>query len=107
MNMENATPASDLEIFELMCAAYPEKFDENAEGCIWDEVMEFAEDKFGDEFGGIDVFMEFIGRIVYLTQPVQSAISGGVSHCLGKVEIKDGSALMTSAISRRLARNNR
>ncbi|WP_281647930.1 hypothetical protein [Parendozoicomonas sp. Alg238-R29] len=97
MNIKNVKPVDDLELFELIVAAYPDKFDENAEGCIWDEVMEFAEDKFGD----LEDISEFLGRIALLTMPANSAISGETTHCLGKVEIRDGQAFMTAAVQRK------
>ena len=98
MDIKNVKPVDDLELFELIVAAYPDKFDENAEGCIWDEVMEFAEDKFGD----LDDISEFLGRITLLTMPASSVINGETTHCLGKVEIIDGKAFMTAAVQRKV-----
>lgn len=97
--MKNARPVSDLELYELIIAAYPDKFDENSSEDIWDEVMEFVEEQFGD----LENISELLGRVVMLTSPLGSAISGELHHCLGKVEIKDGQAFMTAAVKRRVA----
>ncbi len=79
-----------------MVAAYPDTFNEESDKCIWDEVMAFTEDMFGD----IELFSEFLGRIVLLTSPMTSPISGEFSHCLGKVKVKKGKAYMTTVIKR-------
>lgn len=94
--IDKVKPATDLELYEIMVAAYPDTFNENSNDDIWDEVMAFAEDMFGD----IELFSEFLGRIVLLTSPMTSAINGELSHCLGKVEVKKGKAYMTTAIKR-------
>lgn len=56
--------ATDLEVYEVITSAYPEKFPETGE-CNWDEVMEFVE----DELGGYDIFADLLGRLVTLTDP--------------------------------------
>lgn len=94
--MSNLEPATDLEMFEILVAAYPERFDENADGCIWDEVMGWAEETFGD----IDVIMDFVGRVAMLAPPMSSAISGELRHCLGVVKKSGDSVHMTTCISR-------
>ncbi|GAA4652358.1 hypothetical protein GCM10023116_46420 [Kistimonas scapharcae] len=99
MSIQNAKPIDDLELYELIVAAYPEKFDANSEDDIWDEVLEWAEEEFCD----IDALSRLLGRLLYLTSPMQSAISGEYVHCLGKVDIKDGQANMVAAVSRRIA----
>lgn len=98
--MENfkPKPADDLELYELIVAAYPDKFQEGDDD-IWDEVMEFAEEKFGD----LENLCDLLGRLVLLASPMVSAISNEVVHCLGQVAIKDGQAQMISAISRKVA----
>ena len=99
MNMKNVKPIDDLELYELIVAAYPDRFDENSENCIWDEVMDFAEEQFGD----LDNLCELLGRVVLLTSPLGSVITGELAHCLGKVEIRDGQAHMTAAVQRRVS----
>ena len=96
--MKNIKPIDELELYELIVAAYPDKFDENSDDDIWDEVMEFAEEEFGD----LDNLCELLGRVVLLTSPLGSAISGELSHCLGKVTIQNGQAHMIAAVQRRV-----
>lgn len=96
MNIEKIEPLSDLELYELIVAAYPDTFIEYSEDCIWDEVMQFAEDMFGD----LSVLSEFVGRIVLLTMPMTSPISKELSHCLGKVIVKGNQAMMTAVVKR-------
>ena len=93
---KNITPASDLELYEVIVAAYPDKFDENADGDIWDDVMEFVEEEIGDT----EAIMELIGRMVYLTSPLRSAITDNISHCIGPVTITDNQSHMMAAIQR-------
>lgn len=94
--MKNAKPLSDLELYELIVAAYPDRFNENSDDDIWDEVMAFAEDQFGD----VENLMELLGRVVMLTLPMKAALSGGLRHCLGTVEFNESGAFMVSAVSR-------
>lgn len=88
--MTAAKYITDLELFDVIVAAYPEKFE--ARGAagedLWDEVNEFIEeelccDLLGDESG----LRKFLGRILLLTHPVGSPITGRMFHALGKVEI--------------------
>lgn len=92
----NAKPLTELELYELIIAAYPDEFDEST-GDIWDLVMEFVEEELGD----IDVICDLLGRVAMLTSPLGSAISGELYHCLGAVTIKNGKASMTAAVQRR------
>jgi hypothetical protein len=91
-------PASDLEIYELFCAAYPERFnDDESEGDeVWDAVEEFAEN-----LSGFDDISDLIGRLVMLAMPMESGLTKRRSHCLGKITIgKDGNAYMVAGIRR-------
>lgn len=92
-------PADELEIYELMLAAYPDRFQEGDDD-IWDEVMEFAENQFGD----LDVFGDLLGRLVLLTHPMVSALGPKeVTHCLGKIAIADDNVHMIAAIQRKVS----
>jgi len=95
MNIAKAKPVDDLELYEIIVAAYPEEFNAESEDDIWDQVMEFAEEKFD-----IEAISDFLGRLVYMTMPMASPFTGKHYHCLGKVSITDGNANMESAISR-------
>lgn len=94
-------PLTDLELFELIVAAYPEKFGEREETDeLWDEVMGFVEEGLDgdleDEFG----LRRFLGRIVMLTMPMTSALRGTERHVLGKVEKVGDEYRMTAAVKR-------
>ena len=94
--IKNAKPIDDLELYELIVAAYPDKFDDTQEGCIWDEVIEFAE----EQFGGFDNITELLGRVVYLTTPQQTAITNQARHAIGPVEKTDNGYSMMAVVSR-------
>lgn len=86
------TPLTDLEMFDLICAAYPEKaYSDND----WDAVQEFA-----DEIEGFDAVADLLGRVVMLTMPMSSGLTGRLAHCLGTVVIEDGAAHMVAAVRR-------
>lgn len=99
-SLSNAKPLDDLELFELIVAAYPEKFKEAEErgDDIWDQVIAFADDLCAEM--DQDSLCKLLGRIVMLTMPMQSGITGQGRHVLGAIEIHEGKALMTSAVSR-------
>ena len=95
--LKAARRISDLELFDVIVAAYPERFEakEEAGDDIWDEVSEFVENDLcaellQDEAG----LREFLGRILLLTHPVGSPLSGKLFHALGKVEIRDNAVMM-------------
>lgn len=91
-------PATDLELYELLVAAYPDKFNEDGPDDIWDDVMEFAEELVS--CGDVDALSELMGRVVMLASPVQGMIAGESRHSLGKIKIQGNKAFMTAAISR-------
>lgn len=88
--------ATELEMYEVLLAAYHDKFDENGDN--WDEVLEFAEELVSS--GDTDVLADFIGRMVKLTNPIQSMLSDGYEQCLGKVRSSGNTVYMDAAISR-------
>lgn len=95
--MTAARRITDLELFELVVAAYPEKFEarEEAGDDLWDEVNEFAEnDLCGDLLQDEQGLREFLGRILLLTHPVGSPLTGRLFHALGKVEIRNDAITM-------------
>lgn len=92
-----AKPLDDLEMFELLQAAYPGKFDDD-DDTSWDNAMEFA-----DSLTGFDALADLLGRVAMLTMPMESGITKRLSHCLGKITIGDGAAQMVSAVRRDVA----
>lgn len=89
-----AKPLDDLEMFELMQAAYPEKFSGDD-----DETWEAAQ-LFADEICGWEDVAELLGRVVMLTMPMESGLTKRLSHCLGRVTIRAGRAHMVAAVRR-------
>ena len=87
-------PLDDLEMFELLQAAYPEKFADDE-----DDTFESAL-RFADELSGFDELADLLGRVVMLTMPMKSGLTERFSHCLGSVEIAVGSASMIAAVRR-------
>ena len=92
--MKNAKPIDDLEMFDLLSAAYPEKF-KGDDDETWEAVQNFA-----DELSGWDDIANLLGRIVMLSTPMKSPMTGQLSHCLGKVKITGDSVIMESAVNR-------
>jgi len=97
----NSKPADDIELYDVIVAAYPDVFHDGDDD-IWDDVMDFVEDKFGD----IDQLCDLLGRLVMLSSPMVSSINKEAVHCLGSVTIKGGNAYMISAISRKAIINS-
>jgi hypothetical protein len=94
VHVMNTKPLDDLEMFELLQAAYPEKFaDENDE--TWEAAQQFA-----DEISGWEAVADLLGRVAMLTMPMESGMTKRFSHCLGTVTIKDGAAQMVAAVRR-------
>ena len=87
-------PLDDLEMFELLKAAYPEKFKDDDDK-TWDDAQNFA-----DDLSGWDQIAELLGRVTMLTMPMESGITKRLSHCLGVVTISDGYAQMIAAVRR-------
>ena len=87
----------DLELYEVLVACFPEKFDENGNSDIWDEVMDFADEISG---GNVDELCDLLGRMVMLNMPQRSAISGKVFHAVGNIDISDGKANMIALVKR-------
>lgn len=94
--MKNSKPLDDLEMFELLMAAYPEKF-KNDDDETWEAAQQFAE-----EISGFEEIADLLGRVVMLTMPMRTGLTQRLSHCLGVVTIKDDSANMLAAVRRRI-----
>jgi hypothetical protein len=92
--MKKLKPLDDLEMFELLQAAYPEKFKDDS-----DSSFESAQ-IFADELSGWDEIADLLGRVVMLTMPMESGITKRLSHCIGKINIQDGNAYMIAAVRR-------
>lgn len=94
MTKARIQPLDDLEMFELLQAAYPEKFPGDDDE-TWDAAQNFA-----DEICGWEDVAELLGRVVMLTMPMESGLTKRLSHCLGRVTLHDGQASMIAAVRR-------
>lgn len=94
MTKNRIKPLDELEMFDLLRAAYPEKFT-NEEDATYDAAMEFA-----NEIEGWDEIADLLGRVVMLTMPMESGLTKRRSHVLGKVIIIDSVVQMEAAVRR-------
>jgi len=93
-------PLDDLEMHELLALLYPEHIqsDEDQYFELSQEVCESATVDLGDGFNV--TLADLLGRVVMLTMPMASGLTGRLSHCIGKVTIADGKAQMIAAVRR-------
>lgn len=94
MSERKHRPLDDLEMFELMQVAYPEKFQ-----CDDDETFDAA-NEFADELQGWEDIADLLGRVAMLTMPMESGMTKRMSHCLGKVSVNNGNAMMVAVVRR-------
>lgn len=94
-------PLNDVEIHEILRLIYPEiiKSDEDLYFDISQDICENATVNLGD----VEVSLaELLGRVVMLTMPLKSPLSGDSYHCLGEVVLKkDGDARMIAVVKRK------
>lgn len=93
-NKKAIKPLDELEMFDLLQAAYPDKFQDDD-----DETFERAQE-FADEISGWEEIAELLGRVVMLTMPMESGLTKRLSHCLGVVTAANGQAHMVAAVRR-------
>jgi len=92
----NIKALDELELYELIRLAYPEKFPEDDDE-TWDAISYFVE----DELVGTDAIADLLGRVVMLSMPMHSELSGMGFHALGEVITKtNGEATMIAAVKR-------
>lgn len=94
MTKARIQPLDELEMFELLQAAYPEKFPGDDDK-TWDAAQNFA-----DEISGWEAIADLLGRVVMLTMPMESGITKRLSHCLGPLSVKGGTVHMVAAVRR-------
>lgn len=92
--MKKPRPLTDLEMFELLQIAYPEKFTDESDDS-WDEAMDFAEC-----ISGFDNLADLLGRVVMMAMPMTSPLTGEAHHVLGKINISGGEVFMMAAVKR-------
>lgn len=95
----NHTPLSDLELYELFLVAYPEIYSGQEEcDALWDRVLEHVDDVFSDP----EEARDFLGRLVMMTNPMSSPLTGRLNHVLGKVSVVGNEVEVRAAVSRRV-----
>ena len=97
--MKKPQPLDDLEMHELLRLLYPEhiRSDEDQYFELSQDACEVTID-LGDGFEA--TLADLLARVAMLTMPMQSGLTGAMSHCLGEVTIADGSAQMRAAVRR-------
>lgn len=104
--MKKAARISDLELYDLVVAMYPEKFAarDEAGDDLWDEVMQFVdEDLCGDLLQNEEGLRELLGRVLLMTHPIGSALSGKLYHALGTVKVNGDQVHMMAAAKTEMA----
>lgn len=97
--MSKLQPLDDLEMHELLRLMYPEHI--RSDDDAYFELSQQACESIVDLGDGFEVPLpELLARVAMLTMPMQSGLTGALSHCLGKVTIKDGQVDMLAAVRR-------
>ena len=91
-----STPLNDLEMMELLWAAYPERLNEDNDPG-GEKALHFAE-----TLDGFEDIADLLGRVVMLTMPTQTAITREFRHALGSVVIHGETASMMAAVTRKV-----
>lgn len=97
--MKTPHPLDDLEMHDLLRLLHPEHI--RSDDDAYYELSQQACESTVDLGDGFQVTLaDLLGRVVMLTMPMQSGLTGELSHCLGEVTIADGSAQMRAAVRR-------
>jgi hypothetical protein len=71
-------PLDELEMFELLQAAYPGQF-EGDDDIVIEKALDFV-----GEIGDFDVLADLLARVIMLAPQLKSPLTGQIYHCLGK-----------------------
>ena len=97
--MSKLQPLDDLEMHELLRLMYPEHI--RSDDDAYFELSQQACESIVDLGDGFEVTLaDLLGRVAMLTMPMQNSLDGRLSHCLGKVTVKDGQVDMLAAVRR-------
>lgn len=97
--MNAPTPLDDLEMHEVLSLIYPEHIRSDEDQYF--ELSQDACEQVIDLGDGFEVTLaDLLGRVAMLTMPMQNSLDGRLSHCLGKVTVKDGQVDMLAAVRR-------
>ena len=93
-------PLNNLEMHELLRLCYP-KHIKNDDDEFFDLSADICENATVDLGDGVEVTLaDLLGRVVMLTMPMRTGMTGRLSHCLGAVTIKADSVDMVAAVRR-------
>ena len=99
MKKQKPHPLDDLEMHDLLRLLYPDHI--RSDDDAYFELSQQACESMVDLGDGFEVPLpELLSRVAMLTMPMQSGLTGTLSHCLGEVTITDGSAKMRAAVRR-------
>ena len=99
MKKQKPRPLDDLEMHALLRLLYPDHI--RSDDDAYFELSQQACESTVDLGDGFEVPLpELLARVAMLTMPMQSGLTGTLSHCLGEVMITDGSAQMRAAVRR-------
>jgi hypothetical protein len=80
----------------MIQAAYPGFFSDDDSDETWDSVMNFV-----GSLSGFEDIAVLLGRVIMLTVPLRSPLTGKLSRCLGKVEITEDNKINMDACVKR------
>lgn len=89
----------DLQIHELLIAAFPDKFSHYEEDSDeqWDATQEFWQELAAED--NDLVLNDFVVRLLHCTSPMRSPLSGTLNHAFGVPSINGDSVVMMAAVS--------
>ena len=89
-----------LEMHDLLRLIYPEhiRSDDDEDFELSSEICDYATVDLGNGF--VVRLADLLGRVVMLTMPMRSGLTGELSHCLGAVTIDQHNARMVAAVRR-------
>lgn len=100
--MKKPHPLDYLEMHDLLRLLYPEHI--RSDDDAYFELSQQACETIVDLGDGFEVPLpDLLARVVMLTMPMESSLTGTLSHCLGEVKISDGAAKMQAAVRRAVA----
>ena len=98
--MNDIIPLTDLELFNVITAAYPEKFPDDRDDDDDGYSNFYSTIDFAGAISGVDEISDLLGRVTLLTMPAYSPLSGKHYHSLGTVTVKDGNVDMCALVKR-------
>lgn len=99
----NTKPLDDLEMHELLRLIYPDHI-RNDEDQYFELSQAICDEATVDLGDGFKVTLaDLLGRVVMLTPPLESPLTGRLMHGIGKVTIVKNQVQMVAAVTRPVA----